>query len=578
MATHFVLVAEKFFQLIAWTWLIPLLLKSVTAQPSICQQLDPSPNLQMFVDKLPIPATIDISTGAQLTLGIYKITQKLHRDLPNTTLYAYGTSQATASSPGPTLRAKRGIISHVRWENHISDPFHFLPVDSSIHWANPKSGGVPIVTHLHGAEVESASDGHPDTWFTEKGETGPKFVTQNYTYANSQPPTMLWYHDHVVGITRLNVYAGLAGVYFINSPSEDAYNLPSGDFEIPLVIQDKQFYANGSLNFPNVGDSPLIHPIWCPEFFGDTILVNGKIWPYLNVQPRLYRFRILNAANARFFTLSFNNSKLSFDQIGTDGGFLYKPIVLSTLTVAPAFRVDVLVDFSSLAPGTDVLLTNSAPAPFPSGSPALSPNGTHVVMKFHVISADSYTPGASSSIPSTFPPYAAINLTNVTVTRNLTLQEFDDSNGNPIVSLLGNLTWVDPVTETPLVGSTEIWQIINLTPDAHPIHVHLIQFHVLNQQSFDETGFLNGSCNLSKNFPKPGSCFTEKPRGPTVDQIGWKDTAITWPGNVTRFLIKFTPQDGSSFPFDVTAGPGFVWHCHILDHEDNDMMRPYVLH
>ncbi|KAJ7541813.1 hypothetical protein O6H91_10G077900 [Diphasiastrum complanatum] len=388
---------------------------------------------------------------------------------------------------------------------------------------------------------------------------------------------MLWYHDHTVGITRLNVYAGLVGIYFINSPSEKGYNLPISDFEIPLLIQDKQFYANGSLNFPNVGDSPLIHPVWCPEFFGDTILVNGKAWPYLNVQRQLYRFRILNAANARFFILSFNNSKLSFKQIGTDGGYLYKPIVLSTLTVAPAFRVDVLVDFSSLAPGTDVLLMNSGPAPFPSGDPAQSPNGTDIVMKFHVVTADSYATGASSSVPSTFQPDAAIDIKDVAVRRNLTLKEFDDSSGNPIISLLGNHHWIDPVTETPRLGTTEIWSIINLTPDAHPIHVHLIQFHVLNQQSFDATGYLNDSCSLSLEYPNPGSCFTENPRQPNVDQIGWKDTAITWPSNVTRFVIRFSSQDGSSFPFDATAGPGYVWHCHILDHEDNDMMRPYVL-
>ncbi|KAJ7521933.1 hypothetical protein O6H91_19G075700 [Diphasiastrum complanatum] len=567
--------------IMACTWVIFLLLTIhvVIAQTSTCQQLSPSPTLQKFVDALPIPAIIHIPIGRQVTLGAYKILQKLHRDLPSTVLYGYGSSQAAATSPGPTLRATQGIEAYVRWENHIKDDSHFLPVDATIHWANPKSGGVPIVTHLHGAEVESASDGHPDAWFTQRRETGPRFVTQNYVYANSQSQTMLWYHDHTVGITRLNVYAGLAGLYFIDSPVAYVDNLPSGAFEVPLVIQDKQFYANGSLNFPNVGDSPLIHPVWCPEFFGDTILVNGKVWPYLNVQPRLYRFRILNAANARFFVLSFNNSALSFKQIGTDGGFLDKSIVLSTLTIPPAYRVDVLVDFSSLAPGTDVVLTNSGPAPFPSGDPSQSPNGTKVVMNFHVISATKNAPGASGSISTTiFQPAPSINLEKAFVRKNLTLKEFDDNNGNPILILLSSLSWTDPVTETPSVGSVEIWEIINLTPDAHPMHVHLIQFRVLNQQSFDQTGYLNGSCTLSLQFPDPKSCFTENSRQPDVDQIGWKDTTITWPSNVTRLWIRFTSQGGSSFPFDATGGPGYVWHCHILDHEDNDMMRPYVLH
>jgi FtsP/CotA-like multicopper oxidase with cupredoxin domain len=232
------------------------------------------------------------------------ILQQLHQDLNATTLYAYGTSQATAQYPGPTLIATQFETALIRWENHIPDAQHFLTVDPTIHWANPVNGGVPTVVHVHGAEVQSVYDGYPDAWFTPLNETGPEFVTQNYQYPNTQPPTMLWYHDHTDGITRLNVLAGLVGLYFVRSSFDaamTALGFPSGQYEIPLVIRDMQFWPNGSINFPNIGDNATIHPSWCPEYFGDTILVNGNAWPYLTVYPRVYRFRILNGANARFF-------------------------------------------------------------------------------------------------------------------------------------------------------------------------------------------------------------------------------------------------------------------------------------
>lgn len=211
--------------------------------------------------------------------------------MPSTTLYAYGTTSSDARYPGFTLEARRNSPAHVYWANYIPDAEHFLPVDRTIHWANPPHGGVPTVTHLHGAETQSFYDGHPDAWFTPAGDHGPTYTTQLYTYPNAQKPTMLWYHDHVVGITRLNVLAGLTGLYFLRS--QEDLNLtslfPYGTFELPIVLKDLQFWPNGSINFPNVGDSPSFHPQWCPEYFGDTILVNGKAWPTLTIYPRFYR-------------------------------------------------------------------------------------------------------------------------------------------------------------------------------------------------------------------------------------------------------------------------------------------------
>lgn len=219
--------------------------------------------------------------------------QKLHRDLTPTTLYAYGVNSSSARFPGPTLEATRGNLAKIYWANSIPDATHMFPVDTTIHWANPPHGGVPNVVHLHGAETQSTYDGHPDAWFTPPafGDHGPTYTTQNYSYPNQQKPAMLWYHDHVVGITRLNVLAGLTGLYMLRSTQEQNLTriFTPGVFEIPFVIKDLQFWSNGSINFPNVGDSPGVHPQWCPEYFGDTILVNGKVWPYLNVSRRIYR-------------------------------------------------------------------------------------------------------------------------------------------------------------------------------------------------------------------------------------------------------------------------------------------------
>ncbi|CAM6019354.1 unnamed protein product [Sphagnum balticum] len=567
---------------------------------SFCQNLVPSPNLEKFVDELPIPQSIHIDNGTQITLGAYKITQKLHRDLPPTTLYAFGTSSRTATYPGPTLLAQQGVESYVRFENHVHDEEPMFTVDRSILWANPKNGGVPLVTHLHGSETESACDGHPDSWSTAKGEHGRTYVSQNHTYANSQRPTLLWYHDHAFGITRLNILAGLVGFYVIMPPrstaavlddqrekSPPAAWLPKEQFEVLLLIGDKQFFPNGSINFPNVGDSPKTHPNWCSEYYGDTILVNGKVWPYLKVQPKKYRFRLLNGANARLFELTLSDPRiLPLTQIGTDGGLLEKPQLVSTILISPAERVDLVIDFSLVPVGTEIFMNNSGAAPYPDGVPSLSPLGTKSVMKFIVVlgqqhELDTATAGHDNSstalpaIPSVLRKADPLISTKDAYWRTANMTETDDNLGNPVHDLLDNSVWTDPVTVKPVLGSTEVWEFINLTPDAHPMHVHLIQFRFWNQQAFNLSLYLQGTCSFQRPFPDPSSCFTEEPKGPLPNQIGWKDTMLAWPGYVTRILIKWTSQDGGPFPFDPTQGPGYIWHCHISDHEDNDMMRPF---
>jgi FtsP/CotA-like multicopper oxidase with cupredoxin domain len=328
-------------------------------------------------------------------------------------------------------------------------------VDETVGWADPAGGGVPIVTHLHGAEVQSLYDGHPEAWFTPQGETGPSYSGQNYTYPNDQPPAALWYHDHTIGITRLNVAAGLAGMYIIRSDEEDRAGLPLG---LPLVLHDRQFYADGSLNFPTLGIIPDLHPQWCPEYYGDTILVNGVAWPRARVLRRAYRFRVLNACSARFFVLSLSDPALTFSQIGTDGGFAGDgPWSLSSITMAPSERADVIVDFSALRPGDTVVLNNSGPTPFPSGDkPEVGgPPGTTAVLEFVVVDDDGDEEGiADGIVEEAHLPVDLGSLVdrdeaplleeNVAVTRSLSVVEYDDGNHMPMQFTLENRTWADP--------------------------------------------------------------------------------------------------------------------------------------
>ncbi|KAG6546328.1 hypothetical protein Mapa_012369 [Marchantia paleacea] len=480
--------------------------------------------------------------------------------------------------PQRHLQAKRNVPSFIRFENHITDAEHIFVVDRTLHRATPSNGGVPMSVHLHGADTEGKYDGHPEAWFTAAGDKGPTFITMNNTYPNEQPASLLWYHDHTLGYTRLNVAAGLAGLYFIRGSGEPSF-LPKGRYEIPLVIQDKQFFPNGSINFPDIG-TPLAaaHPQWCPDYFGDTILVNGKAWPFLNVVRKVYRFRILNGANARVLTLSFSDSRLKFLQIGTDGGYLWIPQLLPNLTIAPAYRVDVLVDFRSIPVGTTVYLNNSAPAPFPDGNPINSPPSTRNVMKFNVVKSISGLLNQTVVIPRSIgsAPTTTAWISSA-VYRNLTL---DVVLPPDLTFLLNKNHWDDPVTETPKLYSTEIWDIIHLIPGGiHPIHIHLINFLVLHQQAFNLTLFNGGMCSLLLPYPDPLSCFTQDPQPPDATQIGWKDTVIVYPETILRILMKFASRGVSSgnYSFDPTTFPGYVWHRHNLDHEDHDMMRPLLV-
>lgn len=549
--------------------------------------------------------------------------QILPEGFPKTKVWGYGglikdpksgRIKYSKSAPGATFEAIRGIPVMVKWINRLKGK-HPFAVDPTLHWANPNNISmdppkpwpqfppgffdaqkpVPIVTHLHGGEVPSDFDGHPEAWFTYDHKFGPAYTTSLYTYPNQQNPTTLWYHDHALGITRLNVYAGLAGFYLLREGDmgskdgyqpEDSLELSSGKYEIPIVIQDRMFSTDGSLFFPSEGVNPDIHPYWTPEFFGDTIMVNGKVWPNLDVDRHSYRFRVLNGSNARFYNLKLSNG-MTFIQIGSDGGFLPKPAVLNSLLLAPGERADILVDFSDVAPGTPVILLNDAKAPYPDGD-SPDPDTVGQIMKFFV-PLDTPEPVKPPKLPERL--NCIPELKPDAPERILTLNEVMGLNG-PVEVLLNGQKWSAPITETPRVGSTEEWTVINLTADTHPIHLHLVQFQILNRQNFfaEEYKILWEKMNGMPPLSEPPEVLPLEPFligdpiDPDVNEAGWKDTVRMNPNQVTRIRVRFAPQDAPSgsvkpgenfFPFNPEAGPGYVWHCHILDHEDNEMMRPY---
>lgn len=475
--------------------------------------------------------------------------------------------------PGPVIVAHRNRYVQVTWRNTLSKAtLPFSPKDTagviapapmpSMHTAM-KPGHA--VVHLHGAHVPSDSDGWPET-ILHSTSAGHGEHSATFRYPNRQPGATLWYHDHTMGITRYNVYAGLAGVYLLREENEESLNLPSGKYEMPLVIQDRMFDFTTSPT--KLGYE--VNSVDQPEFFGDHIVVNGKVWPKMTVEPRRYRFRMINGSNSRFYSLSLNPSSaaISFPdvyQIGTDGGFLDTPIPIGStsqpkLTLAPGERADVIIDFTACTTGDEFVVTNDARAPFP-GDPTNSdgipdPDTTGLVLKFIVgalTSKDTSCPVQDLRLPGDFTTdiggqkvplrdesAVAAALANAGLppirVRTRTLTE----DAHKMV-LLDSRSWDEPVTETPLLNGVEIWQIDNRTGDTHPIHLHLVQFLIL-----DRTDLEDGS---------------SQPIEP--NEIGWKDTLRCPPAQRTRIIVRFTDYAG-----------WYVWHCHMLEHEDHDMMRP----
>jgi spore coat protein A len=593
--------------------------------------------------------------------------QVLPAGLPATTLWGYGPVTSASKSglllhnaPSLTIEATAGTPVRVKWINDLKDASggylpHLLAVDPTLHWANPPggtagrdtrptftstpdpyTGPVPMVTHVHGAVgVGDESDGYAEAWYLPDANNIPagyagqgtwyEFFKNKaaaafgvtwgagysvFQYPNQNRASTIWYHDHTLGMTRVNVYAGPAGFCILRggpagddavldsrsgsravlpgpAPREgDAFPADKTYYEIPIAIQDRAFNSDGSLFYPSTreffdgakADDPGyepktdLAPIWNPEFFGNMIMVNGNTWPFLSVEQRRYRFRFLNGCQARVLLLDFNGIPgVEVWQIGSEGGFLAAPVNITDLgnrlLTGLAERADVVVDFTNV-PAGDYVLGNVAPdAPFQGGAPGMDfpmadPSSTGQIVQFKVVpavAADPTTPPRFLVLPAVSP------LPAPTVTRRLALSEIRSSDWDgPAGMLLGRLDstgtatldpWIDPVTENPDPGATEVWEMYNFTVDAHPMHVHEVVFEVVNREGLvvdDKSG-----------EPVQPVQLKGDPRPPEPWETGFKDTVIAYPREVTRIKARF-------------ANPGqYMWHCHIVEHEDNEMMRPY---
>jgi spore coat protein A len=659
-------------------------------QPSVDEiPLDPT-TVPKFAQPLKIP---EIWTGTPVvqngktvqvnySLSVQQATeQQLPPGFPASTVLAYNgsahvkgstTSSTITVTPGAVFENTVGIPSQITWIDNIQQPA-FLEVDPTLHWANPLAEQVPTppfqffppgyanslfpvahVTHTHGLVVAPNQDGTAEEWFTPGLQyKGPSFATNVYFQPNQQAPTQLFYHDHVMGVTRIGLYSGVVGTAdFLRDPAHtplDAANspLPTGQFEIPLALSARRYYTDGNLDFPpdrgtlnsadaedeNGGDAPPTSPYWSYNEAADQITVNGSVWPNLNVNRQEYRFRMLAGANAQLFNLEIcpgdwnasqkpdgTNSLVTiaddgnsasctkplvpFTVIGSDGGYLPAPISVTNVQIGITERADILVDFSKFAAGTKLAFINTTGhAGHPSGT-------TEIVMQFTVQNTTAVTPPTLSA--SLFPPKAT--LTPNAPTRHQVL--FSNVDDDPLSTTFDKRTinGVDfdtPPTEFALVGSTEEWDLINSFPanadlagdsdiNTHQIHIHLLEFQALNRQNFDCAHYVEQWTLLNGHNPA-SSTITLDPTpylqggtmAPAPVETGWKDTIEAPSCTITRILVRWAPQetasggvqpgtnqypiDPTSFPTDPIAGPGYVWHCHLVGHEDHDMMRELVV-
>jgi spore coat protein A, manganese oxidase len=528
-----------------------------------------SPNLGKFLEPVPVPGN-GIVVAAPNSPNHYSFVQRtisrqLHPKLPPTPLWAYDDGSGLggqAGSFGLAVVAQVGTPVQMSFTNKLPTTYpSWIPVDTRL---TPLSNQVRVMTHLHGGFVAADSDGNPAITPNGFGLND----TQTVAYPNQSPQmaaSLLWFHDHGLGATRLNVFAGLAAAYILRDKNDtgavdNPIGLPGGAYEIPLVIQDRLFNSDGTMLYPR---SDIQGVTWIGEYFGDVMLVNGKVWPFLDVEPRLYRFRILNGCNARILDLDLGGVPMW--QIGAEGGMWDKPVRVTHLVLAPAERADVIADFSG-SRGQKLVAQNAIPqSPVSTPAPPLKP-----VLQFRV--AARVTQQGPTSVPSTLPGRAA-NLPSPVRTRFITLNEVAPETAGWFLNLNGVHFEGTAATETPTVGTVEDWVYINMTGDTHPMHTHLVTHQVIGRTPFNVEAYEEayGGANGVPGGIDPSKFATGPMEPPDPTERGFKDTTKVNPGYFTTIRAQF------DLPAGVTAPQTYVHHCHIVEHEDNDMMRPFTV-
>ena len=582
-----------------------------------------SPSMEKWVDALPVPplATPTIKPLISRLADYYEInmtahSHQFHSDLASATVWTYGQPGKDPVLLGPTIVAKTGRPVIIKYINNLPNTVDAFPLKDSI---DPTIAGAPgfgtgqvppgaAIPHLHGGHTAARFDGTPMQWWTADGNRGGDYKTDTFTYLNDQPAALLWYHDHTMGSTRFKPYLGLAAAYVISDDVDDiiagtitvkgperdrrgrliehVQPVPAGYgvYHLPIVLQDKQFNSDGTLFYPTAADGggSGSHPIWVPEFFGDTPVINGKAYPKLDAQPRRYRLRLLNGSQAAFYNVHFklNGSDLPFWVIGSEEGLLPAPVEKTKLLIAPGERFDVIVDFTGLD-GKTVMMTNDAKAPYPDGEPTAVPE----LMKININTA---VPGDDPDLtvrPADLKLPAVPQLADGGLPwRDVVAKEnfLDDEDLGPDAVLLNGYGFLDPTTDKIRAGTTETWQWINLTVDAHPMHPHLVAVQVVNRQAFKVDAYkaawleyLESGRTSAK--PNLDDYLIGDPIPPAPEEMGFKDTVKAYPGYVTRTRAKFNLPATSLLDYNwrTKSFGSWVYHCHILEHEENDMMRPY---
>jgi spore coat protein A len=529
----------------------------------------PGLRLTKYLEPVPLPgAGIVVATPSgtnEYSFVQREISRQLHPQLPPTPLWAYDDGSGLAGQAGSfgmAVVAQSGTPLDVSFKNNLPSRYpDWIPVDTRL---TPEGKNeVRLMTHLHGGFVAAASDGNPAVTPDGFGHGD----TQNVHYTNQQPQMpaeLLWFHDHGLGATRLNVFAGLAAAYilydeFDTGGPDNANGLPSGPYEIPLVVQDRQFNADGTFLYPR---SDIEGATWIGEYFGDVMLVNGKVWPFLEVEPRLYRFRILNGCNARILNLDIGGARMW--QIGAEGGMWDQPVPVTQLVLAPAERADVLVDFSQIPARTTHIKNSKPPSPVSNPAPPLA-----AVMQIRV----GRTTPVPPSIPTTLVGGRKADLRDPVTTRYIALNEIDVDEPSWFLNLNGVHFEDGPVTETPQAGTVEDWVYVNVTGDTHPMHTHLVTFQVVGRTPFDAAAYEEAyeGPNGVPGGIDPIPFATGPMLAPDQTERGFKDTVKANPGYFTTIRAKF------DLPTGLTAPQSYVHHCHIVEHEDNDMMRPFTV-